>query len=57
MLEDLRQKYDALKSLNLAIDLTRGKPHADQLDLSNELLHGEVDFICENDNVCFFIII
>ena len=49
MLEDLRQKYDALKSLNLAIDLTRGKPHADQLDLSNELLHGEVDFIGEND--------
>ena len=49
MLEDLRQKYDSLKSLNLAIDLTRGKPHADQLDLSNELLHGEVDFIGEND--------
>ena len=49
MLEDLRQKYDTLKSLNLAIDLTRGKPHADQLDLSNELLHGEVDFIGEND--------
>jgi len=48
MLEDLRQKYDTLKSLNLAIDLTRGKPHADQLDLSNELLHGEVDFIGEN---------
>ena len=49
MLEDLRQKYDTLKSLNLAIDLTRGKPHADQLDLSNELLHGEVDFIGEDD--------
>ena len=49
MLEDLQQKYDTLKLLNLAIDLTRGKPHADQLDLSNELLHGEVDFIGESD--------
>jgi DNA-binding transcriptional MocR family regulator len=32
------QDYAELKSLKLALDLTRGKPCADQLDLSNQLL-------------------
>ena len=34
---DLEARYLALKGANLALDLTRGKPAADQLDLSNAL--------------------
>ena len=35
---DLIQRYEALKAAGLNLDLTRGKPAPDQLDLSNELL-------------------
>ena len=34
----LRADYEALRAQGLKLDLTRGKPGADQLDLSNELL-------------------
>ena len=34
---DLEARYLALKGANLSLDLTRGKPAADQLDLSNAL--------------------
>jgi DNA-binding transcriptional MocR family regulator len=40
--ESLESKFAALKSKNLKIDLTRGKPGADQLDLSNDLLSLKV---------------
>lgn len=33
----LSKRLEAVKSENLSLDLTRGKPGADQLDLSNEL--------------------
>ena len=36
--ESLESKFAALKSKKLKIDLTRGKPGSDQLDLSNDLL-------------------
>ena len=36
-------KYNDLKNKGLDIDITRGKPHAYQLDLSNELLTMDVD--------------
>ena len=36
--KSLESKFSSLKAKNLKIDLTRGKPGADQLDLSNELL-------------------
>jgi hypothetical protein len=36
-LEALEQQYNALKSLNLSLDLTRGKPSDQQLTLSNAL--------------------
>ena len=36
-LESLESQYDALKNKNLALDLTRGKPCAEQVALSNAL--------------------
>ena len=36
-LADLERQFHALKGANLALDLTRGKPAAEQLDLSNDL--------------------
>nr|WP_240044625.1 aminotransferase class I/II-fold pyridoxal phosphate-dependent enzyme [Nocardioides albidus] len=37
-LTSVREEYDELKARGLKLDLTRGKPGADQLDLSNDLL-------------------
>ncbi|MFT4086422.1 MAG: aminotransferase class I/II-fold pyridoxal phosphate-dependent enzyme [Gordonia sp. (in: high G+C Gram-positive bacteria)] len=37
-LSDLQKRYETLRGAGLKLDLTRGKPAADQLDLSNELL-------------------
>ena len=34
----VREEYEALKGRNLNLDLTRGKPSTEQLDLSNDLL-------------------
>ena len=41
-----RRDYDDLRAKNLSLDLTRGKPSAEQLDLSNALLHlpGDADY-------------
>ncbi len=36
--EQLLKKYDNYKSLNLKLDMSRGKPSKEQLDISNELL-------------------
>lgn len=36
--DDLRGEYEALQARGLALDLTRGKPSAEQLDLSEPLL-------------------
>src|SRR5207244_5291975 len=35
---DLDRRYEAFKDKKLALDMTRGKPCSEQLDLSNELL-------------------
>ena len=37
-LSDLRVRFDALKAKNLALDMTRGKPGTDQLDLASGML-------------------
>ncbi|MGH3782410.1 MAG: aminotransferase, partial [Pseudonocardiaceae bacterium] len=37
-LDDLRREYEAFQARSLALDLTRGKPSAEQLDLSEPLL-------------------
>ena len=42
-MEKLLETFKALKQKNLSIDLTRGKPHSDQLDLSNSLMTQVVD--------------
>ena len=34
---ELQSQYDAFVGAGLKLDLTRGKPAAEQLDLSNEL--------------------
>ncbi len=36
--DDLRREYEALQARGLALDLTRGKPSTEQLDLSEPLL-------------------
>jgi DNA-binding transcriptional MocR family regulator len=44
--DQTRLRYDAFRGRGLALDLTRGKPSAEQLDLSNGLLGlpGETDY-------------
>ena len=36
---EFARAYDDLKARGLALDITRGKPSAEQLDLSDDLLH------------------
>jgi DNA-binding transcriptional MocR family regulator len=51
---DLDRRYQAFKSQKLALDMTRGKPCSEQLDLANELLTnlGPGDFRAEDGTDC-----
>jgi DNA-binding transcriptional MocR family regulator len=44
LLAENREKYEELKSLGLSLDLSRGKPGPDALDLSNGLLGALDDY-------------
>lgn len=57
---ELEKKYEEVKSLGLSLDMSRGKPGADQLDLSVDMLSvmttadeckGENGFDCRNYGV------
>ena len=48
-MEDLLKAFNEIKQKKLSIDLTRGKPHSDQLDLSNDLMTMPVNPIGENN--------
>lgn len=52
--KSVREAYDAFKARNLKLNLTRGKPSADQLDLSAALLSlpGSADFTAEGATDC-----
>ena len=45
--DQVQSRYDAFKQRNLKLDLTRGKPSSEQLDLSNGLLAlpGDADYL------------
>ena len=51
---EIRQSYEAFKKKGLKLNLTRGKPGANQLDLSSELLSlpGLDDYRSENGTDC-----
>lgn len=52
---DVQKQYNDYKSLGLKLDMSRGKPCAEQLDLSFELLDcltSKEDFICANRLDC-----
>ena len=48
MHQELITKYQKLKDKNLSIDITRGKPDTEQLDLSNELINISIPSISED---------
>jgi DNA-binding transcriptional MocR family regulator len=52
--QQIRESYDAFKARGLKLNLTRGKPSAAQLDLSNALLSlpGSADYMGEGANDC-----
>lgn len=49
----VKPAYDGLAAKGLSLNLARGKPAAEQLDLSNELFHtlDDGDFVCDGVDV------
>ncbi len=51
----VEEKYDKIKAAGLNLDMSRGKPCKEQLDLSNgmmDILNGDSDFECETGVDC-----
>ena len=51
-LDNLNLKYNHFKNMNLSLDMSRGKPCSEQLDISNEMLdvmNSSSDFIAKNN--------
>ena len=48
MHQNIETKFNNLKERNLSIDITRGKPDKNQLDLSNELIDISIPSISED---------
>ena len=48
MHQEIIERFNSLKEKQLSIDITRGKPDKDQLDLSNELIDMTIPFISED---------
>jgi DNA-binding transcriptional MocR family regulator len=46
--EECRRKYEGFKASGLKLDMSRGKPSPDVLDLSNGLLEAPASYICED---------
>ena len=49
MHQEIITKFNLLKEKQLSIDITRGKPDTDQLDLSNKLLNISIPTHSEDD--------
>jgi len=47
-LQEVQAKYEEIQNKGYAMDLTRGKPHADQLNLANDLLSEDKDSLFNN---------
>ncbi|MCQ2450963.1 MAG: aminotransferase class I/II-fold pyridoxal phosphate-dependent enzyme [Clostridia bacterium] len=48
---NVKKEFEDLKALNLSLDMSRGKPGSDNLDISNEMLelvNNNTDFTMEN---------
>ena len=52
MHQELVTKYQKLKDKNLSIDITRGKPDTDQLDLSNDLIDISISSTSDDLRTC-----
>ena len=52
--QQIQESYRTFKARGLKLNLTRGKPAADQLDLSSELLSlpGSADYVAEDGSDC-----
>ena len=53
--EELRKQYEEIRAMGLSLDMSRGKPGTDQLDISMEMmvvLHSGVELRCETGVDC-----
>ena len=50
LLESLRREYEKYKNMGLSLDLSRGKPNSEQLDISQAMLSVDMSKqFCKDD--------